>query len=582
MKKVHVIIFIFAVLLHSSCSFLGEEPQGVLTEETVTAIENLDNLCIAAYAALGNDHYTSPLSLWPYGSVRSDDAYKGGRDESDIQEYHFVEIASDIQTNFANPDELWYLCYVGIGRANTAIRALQHYDSLAFPLRDQRIAEMRFIRGHFHFLLKQLFKHIPYIAEDIPAQGFESLKDMPETERVIAYINNVSNITYSNDSLWALIAADFRYGYEHLPQIQKEIGRPTQYAAAAYLAKTMLYKAYRQDEQHNVVEINADDLKQVITYTDIVLNSHHQLESDYARNFLPETENGIESIFAIQFSTGDGSKFGRVNTSDVLNFPLGIGGCDFHKPSQNLVNAFKTTNGLPQFDYFNDSNYGYSGSSPLNNYNNAEGEVDTRLYHTVALPGYPFKYDYSIYEQSWNRNIPVYGIYATMKECVSPESDAFIEMPPFLATSMNRIVIRYADVLLWRAEALIELNQDLNHARDLINQVRDRARLSTQHIPYARNCRIDLYPAEYNNQELLRTALRWERRMEFAMEGSRFFDLTRWGIAAEVMNAYYLREQTLRTYMQGAIFDKNKEEYLPIPLQQISFSKGLYKQNYGY
>ena len=66
------------------------------------------------------------------------------------------------------------------------------------------------------------------------------------------------------------------------------------------------------------------------------------------------------------------------------------------------------------------------------------------------------------------------------------------------------------------------------------------------------------------------------------MEGSRFFDLTRWGIAAEVMNDYYMKEQTLRTYMQGAHFDKNKEEYLPIPLQQISFSKGLYQQNYGY
>lgn len=581
MKKIYFTILLAASLL-SACSFLDVEPQGVLTEETITAVENLDNLCIAAYAALGNDHYTCPLSLWPYGSVRSDDAYKGGRDESDIQEFHFIEISSDIQTNFANPDELWYLCYVGIGRANTAIRALQKNDSTSFPLRDQRIAEMRFLRGHFHFILKQLFKQIPYIAEDIPTDGFEDLRDLEETNRIIAYINQVSNTTYSNDSLWSLIADDFRYGCEVLPSSQSEVGRPTRYAAAAYLAKTMLYKAYRQDEKHNVVEINKDDLRQVLAYTDVVLSSPYGLESDYARNFLPETENGIESIFAIQFSTGDGTKFGRVNTSDVLNFPLGIGGCDFHKPSQNLVNAFQTSNGLPLFDHYNETNYGYSGSSPLNNYQNATGEVDTRLYHTVALPGYPFKYDYSTYELSWNRNIPVYGIYATMKECVSPESDAFVQMPPFLATSMNRIVIRYADVLLWRAEALIELGEDMDQARNLINQVRNRAMQSTQHISYARNCRIALYPSEYNNQEQLRKALRWERRLEFAMEGSRFFDLTRWGIAAEVMNAYYQREQTLRTYMQGAVFDKNKEEYLPIPLQQISFSKGLYEQNYGY
>ena len=565
MRDTKLYFAILAIIpFFAACSFLDIEPQGVFTEETVTAEENLDKLCIAAYASLGNDHYTSPLSLWPYGSVRSDDAYKGGRDESDIQEYHFLETASDIQTNFSNPDELWYTCYVGIGRANTAIRALKKADSLTFPLRLTRIAEMRFIRGHFHFLLKELFKQIPYITDEVED------------------VTTISNVAYSNDSLWALIAGDFLYAYNHLPRAQQERGRPDQYAAAAYLAKTMLYKAYRQDEMHNVIAINPDDLKQVLTYTAAVIESGYDLESDYANNFLPETENGVESVFAIQFSTGDGTKFGRVNTSDVLNFPLGIGGCDFHKPSQNLVNAFKTTNGLPQFDTYNNDNYGYSGSSPLANYRNATGEVDPRLYHTVALPGYPFKYDYSIYEQSWNRNIPVYGIYATMKECVSPASPAFVQMPPFLATSMNRIVIRYADVLLWRAEALIELNQDLPQARALINQVRDRARNSMQHISYATNCRIDPYGADYASQEQLRRALRWERRLEFAMENSRFFDLTRWGVADEVMNAYYQREQTQRTYMKGALFQKNKEEYLPIPLQQISFSKGLYQQNYGY
>lgn len=550
--------------LFAACSFLDIEPQGVFTEETVTAEENLDKLCIAAYASLGNDHYTSPLSLWPYGSVRSDDAYKGGRDESDIQEYHFLETASDIQTNFSNPDELWYTCYVGIGRANTAIRALKKTDSIAFPLRNTRIAEMRFIRGHFHFLLKELFKQIPYITDEVED------------------VATISNVAYSNDSLWALIADDFLYGCNHLPRAQEERGRPDQYAAAAYLAKTMLYKAYRQDGMHNVIAIDPEDLREVLKYTAVVMESGYDLESDYANNFLPETENGVESVFSIQFSTGDGTKFGRVNTSDVLNFPLGIGGCDFHKPSQNLVNAFKTTDGLPQFDTYNNDNYGYSGSSPLSNYRNATGEVDPRLYHTVALPGYPFKYDYSTYEQSWNRNIPVYGIYATMKECVSPASPAFVQMPPFLATSMNRIVIRYADVLLWRAEALIELNQDLPQARALINRIRDRARNSMQHIPYATNCRIDPYGADCASQEQLRRALRWERRLEFAMENSRFFDLTRWGVADEVMNAYYQREQTQRTYMKGAVFQKNKEEYLPIPLQQISFSKGLYQQNYGY
>lgn len=571
MRRISNIVFctLFLSTILNSCSFLDVEPQGVFTEETVSSVENLDNLCISAYASLANDHYTSPLSLWPYGSVRSDDAYKGGRDESDIQEFHFYEIASNIRTDFANTDELWYLCYVGVGRANTAIKALQKIDIKDFPKRDERIAEMRFIRGHFHFLLKELYKNIPYITENVSA-------------------DTISNVAYSNDSLWALIAEDFRYGYEHLPLVQEDFGRPTRYAAAAYLAKTMLYKAYRQDKMHNVTEIDKGDLNKVLEYTNFVMSGPYRLEYDYAYNFLPEHENGPESIFAIQFSTGDGTKYGRVNTSDVLNFPLGInkdadciGGCDFHKPSQNLVNAFKTVGGLPLFDTYNNENYGYNGSAPMSNYHNAIGEVDNRLYHTVALPGYPFKYNYSTYDQSWNRNIPVYGIYATMKECVSPHSYAFVQMPPFLATSMNRIIIRYADVLLWRAEALIELNTNLGEALDLINQVRLRAQNNAS-TPYATNCNTQPYPGSFAAQDQLRTALRWERRLEFAMEGSRFFDLTRWGVAAEVMNAYYMKEQTLRTYMQGAYFDKNKEEYMPIPLQQISFSKGLYQQNYGY
>jgi hypothetical protein len=83
-------------------------------------------------------------------------------------------------------------------------------------------------------------------------------------------------------------------------------------------------------------------------------------------------------------------------------------------------------------------------------------------------------------------------------------------------------------------------------------------------------------------QENAMEALRWERRLEFAMESWRFFDLVRWGIAEEVLNDYFEVEQERRSYLGEAQFESNKNEYLPIPQQEIVLSEGLYEQNPGY
>lgn len=567
-----------AALTLSSCSdFLNREPQGIYDEAVVSSADNVDGLVTAAYAALGNDHYDAPLSLWCWGNVRSDDAYKGGRDESDQQETHFYEIATDITPTMSLPDAMWFRLYKSVSRCNTALRALNNLSEEEFPMKEQRIGEVRFLRGHFYFMLKELFKQMPWVESEIPAEFNDDLT---------AYVSTISNVQYSSDSLWQKIADDFKAAYDRLPATKTDLGRPDKYAASAYLAKTYLYKAYRQDEQHNVTEVNKEDLQKALAYADTVLTmSTYGLESDYAYNFLPgEYENGREAIFSVQFSTGDGTMFGRLNFSDVLSASMGVGGSDFHKPSQNLVNAFKTENGLPMFDTYNDENYGYNGgSSPLTDYSQAEGTVDPRLFHTVALPGYPYKYDYETFETDWNRNIGVYGIYASLKENVSPDDESFVQMAPFVANSKNRIVLRYADVMLIKAEALTELNQDLTAALELVNSLRRRAAESTSMISYASSkIAISEYDASYASQDRMRQVVRWERRLELAMEGSRFFDLTRWGVADEVMNAYYNKEKNLRQYIQDAHFDKNKEEYIPIPQQQISFSKNLYQQNYGY
>ncbi|MDR1526438.1 MAG: RagB/SusD family nutrient uptake outer membrane protein [Dysgonamonadaceae bacterium] len=558
--KNNIKIIISACLMatiFSACEFLDETPSAILTPDQVKT--DYEGALIAAYSMLGNDHYDSPFSLWPYGTVRSDDAYKGGSGAGDISAFHFFEISSNIPTTLGETDVLWYNCYVAISRCNTAINTINLADD--FDGKNARIAEARFLRGHFCFLLKILFKNIPYVDETIP----------------VADYGNVSNVALSNDELWQKIADDFKFAEENLPSTQAEVGRANKYAAAAYLAKIYLYKAYRQDNAntHEVTSVNAADLEEALKYADEVIGSQYGLEDDFAYNFLPgEFENGKESIFAVQFSTDDGTQFGRVNFGDLLSVPMGLGCCDFLKPSQNLVNAFSTQNGLPSFAGFNTLNSGYAEQN------------DPRLFHTVALPGLPYKYNTElVYEDGWNRNPGYYGNYASLKENVDPGCDCFVSMVPFYANTKNRIVLRYSDVLLMKAEALIELHRQ-NEALPFINQVRQRAKNSTGYVSYINNkINIDTYKDGINctwTEEFARQTLRWERRLELAMEHQRFFDLVRWGIADEVLNVFYQTESPRRDYYGGANFTKNKHEYVPVPEQQIKFSKYLYKQNIGY
>lgn len=562
-SRLFQIMLLSMLVLVTACDKkLDVNPKGVVSGEQINTPDGAEKMVIAAYAQLGNDHYNQPFSLWEYGDVRADDAYKGGRDAADIQNFHFIETWYNTLVNFDEVDALWYNMYIGVSRANAALNAIESLNTSNYPLKTQRIAEMRFLRGHWYFQLKTLFKYIPFIDENIS-------RDLYDT---------VGNRSYSNDVLWEKIAQDFIYASQNLPDSRTDIGRPDKAAAYAYLAKTRLNQAYTQDEKNNVTGINADNLQAVLDATGKVMSySSYNLESDFANNFLQNVTDK-ESIWAVQFSVDDGTMFGRLNFGDVLTTPQGIGCCDFKKPSQNLVNAFKTdANGLPLFDTYNNSDVNLSNDN-----------IDPRLDHTVAIPGKSWKYDPAvIYLDSWNRSPGVYGHYASLKENV--KKDAYKQVGPFYANTKHRVILRYADVLLFRAEALIELGRQAE-ALPLINQIRTRAATSTSLLidangraegkywvkPYVDGINITW------TQNNARKALRFERRLEMSEEGSRFFDLVRWGIADQVLNDFVTVEKTKWGFLNNAQFTKNKHEYLPIPLNQIQFSKNLYKQNYGY
>lgn len=572
MKKIlYSVLTVLALVGTTSCSdFLDEQkPQGVLDSETVKEPSNVDNLVISAYAVFTTaEDINSSFSMWNF-DVRSDDAYKGGNGTSDGDVFHQLEIEQGVLTTNWNINDMWVRLYNCISRVNSAISVLET-TSDSYQLKAQRLGEMKFLRAYAHFLLKRLYKNIPFIMD-------ANLKQED--------YNTLSNTEFNNDEGWQQIINDVEYAYSVLPVKQTDKGRPSKAAAAAFLTKAYLYKAYRQDNaaSNQVTSINREDLLKVIEYSnpDIYSAGGFDLEPDFHNNFRPETqyENGVESIWAMQYSINDGTKYGNLNWSYGLIVPnipgVTDGGCDFYKPSQNLVNAYRTdADGHPFIDTFNNKDYDLTQ------------DADPRLFLTVGLTGLPYEFNSKYMmdaSATWSRSNGLYGYYVTLKQNVDPDC-GYLVKGSWWGTPMNRIVFRYADVLLERAEAYAQLNET-GEAIKLVNKIRLRAKQSTGMIAnypsdYGVKFNISTYNGSYSQEDALKI-VKMERRLEMGMESERFFDLVRWGEAEKVLNKYFAEETNNCSIYGDAHFTADKNEYLPIPFSQVAASDGHYTQNIG-
>lgn len=572
MKKIlYSVLTVLALVGTTSCSdFLDDQkPQGVLDSDMVKDPSNVDNLVISAYAVFTTaEDINSSFSMWNF-DVRSDDAYKGGNGTSDGDVFHQLEIEQGVLTTNWNINDMWVRLYNCISRVNSAISVLET-TSDSYQLKAQRLGEMKFLRAYAHFLLKRLYKNIPFIMD-------ANLKQED--------YNTLSNTEFTNDEGWQQIINDVEYAYSVLPVKQTDKGRPSKAAAAAFLTKAYLYKAYRQDEaaSNRVTSINREDLLKVIEYSnpDIYSAGGFDLEPDFHNNFRPETqyENGVESIWAMQYSINDGTKYGNLNWSYGLIVPnipgVTDGGCDFYKPSQNLVNAYRTdADGHPFIDTFNNKDYDLTQ------------DADPRLFLTVGLTGLPYEFNSKYMmdaSATWSRSNGLYGYYVTLKQNVDPDC-GYLVKGSWWGTPMNRIVFRYADVLLERAEAYAQLNET-GEAIKLVNEIRKRAKQSTGMIAnypsdYGVKFNISTYNGSYSQEEALKI-VKMERRLEMGMESERFFDLVRWGEAEKVLNKYFAEETNNCSIYGDAHFTANKNEYLPIPFSQVAASDGHYTQNIG-
>lgn len=572
MKKIlYSVLTVLALVGTTSCSdFLDDQkPQGVLDSDMVKKPSNVDNLVISAYAVFTTaEDVNSSFSMWNF-DVRSDDAYKGGNGTSDGDVFHQLEIEQGVLTTNWNINDMWVRLYNCISRVNSAISVLET-TSDSYQLKAQRLGEMKFLRAYAHFLLKRLYKNIPFIMD-------ANLKQED--------YNTLSNTEFNNDEGWQQIINDVEYAYSVLPVKQTDKGRPSKAAAAAFLTKAYLYKAYRQDDpsSNQVTSINREDLLKVIEYSnpDIYSAGGFDLEADFHNNFRPETqyENGVESIWAMQYSINDGTKYGNLNWSYGLIVPnipgVTDGGCDFYKPSQNLVNAYRTdADGHPFIDTFNNKDYDLTQ------------DADPRLFLTVGLTGLPYEFNSKYMmdaSSTWSRSNGLYGYYVTLKQNVDPDCGYMVK-GSWWGTPMNRIVFRYADVLLERAEAYAQLNET-GEAIKLVNKIRLRAKQSTGMIAnypsdYGVKFNISTYNGSYSQEDALKI-VKMERRLEMGMESERFFDLVRWGEAEKVLNKYFAEETNNCSIYGDAHFTANKNEYLPIPFSQVAASDGHYTQNIG-
>ncbi len=574
MKKILIIGFVLSIGLISSCkdAFLNTSPKGVLSLATLSNKAGVNYLLVGAYSlidgtgtnnAAGFSSWHGSADNWIYGEVSADNAYKGTT-SGDQPEISFIEQKNILPDNTHFRGK-WSTCYDGIARANDVLIVMAKATDMTEAEKANVTAEVRFLRGHYHFELKKMFNMVPYIDEKIyNPDDFASTK-----------LPNDKNI-------WPNIEADLKAAYDALPVNQSQPGRPTKWAAGAMLAKAYMFQQ-KFAEAKPILQAIVDSKK-------------YSLMPKYHDNFRAVTNNNAESVFSIQFSVNDGAGGNENgNTGATLNYPS-FGGvttcCGFYQPSQNLVNAFKTdANGLPLTTTFNDVDVkNDQGIGVAAQFTPDPGNFDPRLDWTVGRRGITFL-DWGVHTGAGFIRDQAYAGPYSPKKHLPYKSDIGVNTGPNPRQNANNYrMIRYSHVLLLLAECEVETGS-LEKARELTNLIRKRAGnpdgfvLGSDGKPAA-NYLIKEYTEPWTDKAAAQSAVRYETRIELAMEGHRYFDLVRWGIADVTLNAYYDKEKLKRAYFNGVKFVKGKHEYYPIPLQEILNSKKagveVLKQNPGY
>ena len=553
--------------------FLNTPPQGALDELTLANAAGVEATLIGVYNVLGSvNTWQGAPSNWAYGSITSDDAYKGS-ESTDQPEANPLEIYSWASAGaHIYLDGKWQTVYEGISRANNTIRLLDQVlnDSpaeLSQANADGIRGEALFLRAHFHFEAWRMWGNVPYYTETDT-----------DFRKSNTGVDPIPLILADLDQAISLLPTSARSGHK---------GRVHQWTAKAYKGR---------------VQVSSGDYAGgLTTLRDVRAAGPYALEANFHRVWtgIAQFANGPETILAFQASINDGDPNGaNSNEGERLNFPHSgspLGCCGFHQPSQNLVNFFKVdANGLPLAISVGDLeplDATAAWNADDDNFTSADtSPVDPRLDWSVGRDGVPYK-DWGVHRSDlgWVRDVSFGGFYNGKKHVHEKSSGAqsTVGWNAQHLNSVNYHIFRYADMLLLLAEAEVEAGS-LENARAIVNEIRERAGQVAQgpgttaaniavpiddpSITWA-NYEIGTYDAPWADQALARTAVRYERRLELAMEGQRFFDLRRWNEYQPVLNAYVEVESDRRPHLTAALEVTDRHQWFPITNRQIELSE---------
>jgi tetratricopeptide (TPR) repeat protein len=576
LKIIPLILVMFFITISCSEEFLNVTPPGSYSEPSLANATGVEGMLIATYSALdgswfeswGNNSFNQNggASNWIWGAMRSEVAYKG-TEQSDGVDLNPIE-RGEVQPSNPFLNNKWNACYDGIGKANATIKNLElAREEFSDADYTRVLGEARTLRGHYHFEAVKVFARAPYVDETVT--DFAAVTNPPQGEFI-----------------WSDIEADFLYGYENLPGAMPNVGRVNKYVAGALLAKVYMWQGKWAEAEAIFDDITANGVT--------AAGDPLALTEQYHHNFRADLEPGnTELMFGYEAAYGDGS-ISNGNYENTLNQPHGSSArtacCGFFQPSQNLANSFKVdADGLPLIDTYNDSDIANDEGVPATDpFTPEQGELDARIDWTIGRRGVPFL-DWGINPGStggWVRNVPNGGIYNPVKTVPTfAEFDAQLAGVidwGFTSMAKNVHIVRYADVLLLAAEVKAELGK-LDEALNLTNQVRERAAnpdgfVKDDNGDPAANYVVGLYPAFGSQAEALE-AIRFERKLELAMEGHRMFDLVRWDLNSSnsalpfdvvaYMTDYLTVEQTKRSHLAGASFER-RHMFMPIPIYVIT------------
>ncbi|MFH5832042.1 RagB/SusD family nutrient uptake outer membrane protein [Halalkalibaculum sp. DA3122] len=630
-KTPKILGLVILVGLIYACDSIIEVPaKGALSEDVLANQDGVETLLVGAYGALDGQQLNSErreatdVSNWVYGSLAGGDAHKG---ESLGNTNGYVQIGNgNSSASISFFDGKWTALYEGIKRTNSVLEVLPEVEDMSEAAKQRIAGEARFLRGHYYFELKKMFNMVPWVDE------------------------TTENPNQPNDQdIWPNIEADFQFAFDNLPEVQNDAARVNKWAAASYLAKTYVYQEKWNEAQPLFDDIIANGMtSQGVAYD--LIDEFRQNYNPAREDGNPEAVFAVEMVANDGTGHTNNANLGMSSAfpyGDTSPFPC----CGYYQPTQDLVNSYRTDgNGHPIIDVNDPDPYNDQmvtndmGVSPEDQFDPYDGPLDPRLDWTVGRRGVPYL-DWGPYPGiAWAREPENFGPYGPKKHVYWAEQQAeYADLNSWApGSAINTYVIRFADVLLLAAETEVEVGS-LEQAREYVNRVRERAanedgwvnldhnraqaiaevadenemlsledvgqfdwviREDTEttfvylgggsgdaanwqeyEIP---NYEIEEYTAaQFANQDFAREAVHFERKLELAMEGHRFFDLVRWGKAEEQLNEFFDYEgPTLGIPTRNGQFTAGKNEYYPIPQNQIDLStvdgEPVLQQNPGY